>query len=145
MILPNGRGNIDHILLGPNGIFTIETKDLEGNIRCDGDNWYQYKPEWKISQEYEIPSVSKQAKKNAVILKEFIESNGLFPKHLRLWVEALVVFTNDNLELTLNNPTVPILKVEKVSEYIQNKKASQVFLQQVLESIGTEILENIEN
>lgn len=28
--LPNGRGNIDHIVLGPTGIFVIETKNING-------------------------------------------------------------------------------------------------------------------
>ena len=45
IILPNSYGNIDHILLGPNGIFVIESKHFEGEIRCNGDNWYQYKQE----------------------------------------------------------------------------------------------------
>jgi Nuclease-related domain len=31
-----GRGNVDHILIGPGGIFTIETKSHRGNIRIDG-------------------------------------------------------------------------------------------------------------
>ena len=35
--LPDGYGNIDHIVLGRNGIFIIETKNFEGEIRCEGD------------------------------------------------------------------------------------------------------------
>jgi hypothetical protein len=30
-----GRGNVDHILIGPGGIFTIETKSHRGNIPID--------------------------------------------------------------------------------------------------------------
>lgn len=71
--LPNRYGNIDHVLLGPNGIFAIETKDFEGIMRCSGDNWYQYKHQWVISQEYERKSFSKQAKRNALSLKRIIE------------------------------------------------------------------------
>jgi hypothetical protein len=31
-----GRGNVDHIVIGPGGIFTIETKSHRGNIPIDG-------------------------------------------------------------------------------------------------------------
>ncbi len=30
-----GRGNVDHVLIGPGGIFTIETKSHRGRIRID--------------------------------------------------------------------------------------------------------------
>lgn len=33
------HGNIDHIVLGPNGIFVIETKNYDGEITCNGDIW----------------------------------------------------------------------------------------------------------
>lgn len=65
--LSNGYGNIDHIVLGPNGIFVIETKNFQGQVRCEGDSWYQYKPEWKIPEEHEIKSPSKQVRGNLKI------------------------------------------------------------------------------
>jgi hypothetical protein len=34
VILPSSRGNIDHILLTPKGIFAIETKHWDGEIIC---------------------------------------------------------------------------------------------------------------
>ncbi len=40
----SGRyGNIDHVVLAPNGIFVIETKNHRGKITCYGDNWYGLK------------------------------------------------------------------------------------------------------
>jgi hypothetical protein len=35
----NDHGDIDHIVLGPNGVFVIETKNWSGRITCQGDNW----------------------------------------------------------------------------------------------------------
>lgn len=37
--LPNSRGNIDHIVIGPKGIFAIETKNLTGSFVVDDDVW----------------------------------------------------------------------------------------------------------
>ena len=35
--LPQTRMNIDHLILGPNGIFVIEAKNYDGKIVCYGD------------------------------------------------------------------------------------------------------------
>ena len=34
IVLPNERGNIDHIVVGPVGTFVIETKNYNGIIKC---------------------------------------------------------------------------------------------------------------
>ncbi len=138
--LPNSYGNIDHIILCQNGIFVIETKNLDGEIRCDDDLWYQYKPEWKIAEEHEIKSPSKQVKGNALRLKQFIETNNIFKKPLKIWIEGIVVFTNSNVELHLNNPTVSAMKTNDLCDYIKNKQSRIKFSSQELESIGTAIL-----
>ena len=137
VMLPESYGNIDHILLGPNGIFVIETKNLEGEIRCDEDLWYQYKPGWKIPEEYEIKSPSKQVKRNAVKLKQFIEKK----LNKKIWIEGVVVFTNPDVNLELNNPTTSILRVNELCNYITSKKSKTQFSLKELELIGKTILE----
>ena len=39
VVLPGERTNIDHVVLAPNGIFIIETKNHKGAVRCVGDSW----------------------------------------------------------------------------------------------------------
>jgi Nuclease-related domain len=36
----NRRGEIDHVLLGPRGLFAIEVKNQNGRIDCHGDQWW---------------------------------------------------------------------------------------------------------
>jgi len=141
--LSNSYGNIDHVVLGNNGIFIIETKNFEGEIRCNEDMWYQYKDTWKIPDECEIKSPSKQVKRNAVKLKQFIESNNIFKKQLRIWVEGIIVFTHYNVSLNLNNPTVPVLKIDELNDYILNKKSRLVFSQDELRKIGGILLRQV--
>jgi len=141
--LPNSYGNIDHVVLGSNGIFMIETKNLEGEIRCNGDMWYQYKDIWKIPEEYEIKSPSKQVKRNAVKLKQFIESKNIFKKPLRIWVEGIIVFTHHNVSLNLYNPTVPVLKIDELNDYILNRKSRLVFSQDELMKMGKILLRQV--
>ena len=35
----NRRGEIDHLLLGPRGLFAIEVKNLNATVYVDGDRW----------------------------------------------------------------------------------------------------------
>jgi hypothetical protein len=66
VILPDGRGNVDHFLVGPNGLFVIETKNYSGSVRCNGDRWFVGRRE--------ISSLSKQAKRNSMAIRASLES-----------------------------------------------------------------------
>ena len=43
VVIPPNRGDTDHIVLGPNGIFVIEDKHYAGEIKCKGDEWKRHK------------------------------------------------------------------------------------------------------
>lgn len=36
----NRRGEIDHLLLGPGGLFAVEGKHRNATVHCDGDRWW---------------------------------------------------------------------------------------------------------
>ena len=77
--------NIDHIVVGPNGIFVIETKNYSGEIVCEGDEWYRVYGWDKVR----IKSVSVQAKRNAAIVGGLLRRKGVHK-----WVQPLIVFTD---------------------------------------------------
>ena len=64
VMLPGERGNIDHVLIGPTGVFVFETKNYSGKYVCHGDRWF-FQGKW---QKYDVKSVSVQAKNNASFL-----------------------------------------------------------------------------
>jgi len=149
--LRGNQGNIDQIVLGPNGIFVIETKNYSGKIQCNGDEWRRHyegglkismtgRPYWVPDRDYDAGSPSKQVKKGAVNIKQIIESSKISKKPLKIWVEGIVVFTNPHVHLQLSNTTVTILKVDKLCPYIKSKKSGINFSLQELESIGKLIL-----
>lgn len=55
------KENIDHVLVGPNGIFAIEVKNYSGKVSCHKDMWYQTKRSGM--HKTEIRSISIQVKK----------------------------------------------------------------------------------
>jgi hypothetical protein len=133
LYLHNGGGDIDHIVLGPNGVFVLETKNWSGRISCNGDKWQ------RAEKSNFSGSPSRQVKRNAAKIKQIIENN----QNLRLLdiqVEAIVVLTNNHAILHLNNSTVPILGLPQVPNHIVAFRSSQSLSREQLEEIGKEII-----
>jgi len=144
IMISDGHGNIDHVVLGPNGIFVIETKNYGGRIACYGDEWtrqYTSKKPGRFSRfiHFELGSPSKQAKRNSMRIRRLIESSKTF-KSRRIWVEGIVVFANQNADLKINNPTLPILKIEELPSFIVTRESNIQFTLQEIELMGKEIL-----
>jgi len=122
VLLPGNKGNIDHIIIGKNGIFVIETKSHKGHIICEGDHWIQQKigRRGTLYEPY-IGSPSKQIKRNAIALRDFFKEN--FPKLSHIWIDCIVVFTNETTTIELRNPTVTVLETWKLVNHIKNNKS----------------------
>jgi len=117
VMLPKMYGNIDHIVLGPNGVFVIETKNHKGFIVCDGDSWNQHKVGRRGTPYLgNIGSPSRQVKRMAIFLRDFIRDHC----EMNLYVNGIVVFTNENAKLRINNPTVAVLRPQEISDFIQS-------------------------
>ena len=126
-------GDIDHVVLAPSGVFVLETKNWSGNITCNGDDWQRAgKGNFKGSP-------SRQVKRNAAKIKRIIDSSQAF-RSLDMWVEGIVVFTNNHATLHLNNPTVLILKLPQLPSHITTHRSPNNFSHQQTEAIGKEIL-----
>lgn len=137
IVLPSSKGNIDHVLLTPKGIFAIETKHWDGKIICNGDEWWRrYKIGFLRSMDFKTDgSPSRQVKSNSFKLSEFIKS-GVFHGTFRVWVEGLVVFTNPNATLELKDPSVRILRSSELIDHIKNYRSRGYLSDGDLQSIG---------
>ena len=133
LYLRGGGGDIDHVVLAPNGIFVLETKNWSGDITCHGDEWQRAgKGNFKGSP-------SRQVKRNVATVRRIIDYNPAL-RQLGTWVEGIVVFTNNHSTLHLNNPSVLILKVSQLPNHILTYSCSHRFSREQLEEIGKEIL-----
>jgi hypothetical protein len=138
--LDNGYGNIDHIILGRNGIFVIETKNYAGKIACDGDKWSsQHNGKFNRLLHYDLGSPSKQAKRNATRVKRVIKRLAIF-KSKNIWVNGVLVFANKNVQLQIRNPTVPVLRSTQLPNFILTTEGKYVFSPFELDILGKEIL-----
>jgi len=128
--LPFKNCDIDHLLVGPNGVFLIETKNYKGEISCTGDLW-EYQKVGKMGGIYKgyITNPSRQLKRNVWELKSFLDkkSKRLFGSNeFPYWIQGMVVFTNEEAVLNTKDETVVILKVNDLYDYIKNFKKTKI-------------------
>jgi hypothetical protein len=94
---------------------------------------------WSRQSCGKIGNPSKQAKGNARKIKDIIESFEEF-KSLGLWVESIVVFSNYDVELDLNDPTVEIMKPYELPNYLVSyRKNGYNFSSKDLELMANQI------
>jgi len=133
VVLPGQKGNIDHVLLSPKSIFIIETKNYSGEVGCYGDEWYKR----GRRKEYPIGSISKQAKRNALGLRNFIRKTAKIDVN---YVTPICVFSNLSVKLNLHEQTVPVLRLEELIKFIKNAQPSISLPESQLQSIAQSIL-----
>ncbi len=132
LYLPESGGDIDHIVLAPGGVFVLETKNWSGNVICQGDTWQRPgKRAFNVSP-------SNQVKHNAAKVRRIIENSPALPVHI--WVEGIVVLTNRNATINLNNPSVTVLGLVELPNYILARGGSRMLSAEQLEVIGKEIV-----
>ena len=126
-------GDIDHVVLGPNGIFVLETKNWSGKITVVEDLWH------RAGKRNLHGSPSRQAKNNAGKIKRLIDMSSKL-RGLELGVAGIVVLTNRHASVQLNSPTVPILRLHQLPDYIKGYGSQKRYSSDVLERIGEEIV-----
>ena len=132
--IPDVKGNIDHIVLAPNGVFVIETKNYRGDITCHGDHWSG--KNW-----VKRTSPSKQARINAFTVKNLIESlEDFYVAHI--WVQPIVVFTNYDVRLHIFDPTAKILMIHELPRYLSEEN-NGCFSAKNQAQIGKEIIKHV--
>lgn len=95
VMLKDGKrlGNIDHIIVGPRGIFAIETKHIHGTVIVNGDVWKGVRGS---------PSI--QAKNHARRIYILLNNENILNRQIP-YVEAIVVLSSRKTQLTIEqNP-----------------------------------------
>jgi hypothetical protein len=121
----NRSGEIDHVLLGPRGMFAIEVKHRNATVYVDGDSWEFEKYDnygnlveqgWIEDRRGRSPSV--QLNQPASELERFLRSRGQ-----PITVGRIVILTHPKSELgDFRNPTVDVVatSTDDVLNYLDN-------------------------
>lgn len=112
--VPGARADIDHVLVGPSGIWAIEAKHHVGMVQCVGDAWgYARLGRGGVPQPGHIGNPSGQARRAAEALERFLQPRGVHRP-----VHPLVVFTHPQVELTIEQPTVTIVRASEAQQLV---------------------------
>lgn len=122
LALPDYGGKVDHLLIGPNGLFVIEMKNHSGYVRCVQDQW--------AVKTHKIKSLSKQVKRNTIAIRSAIA--GLYNARGTgiPYVVPLLVLANPQARLRLFRPTVAVLRLEELADFIMDYAAKRPISQE---------------
>jgi Nuclease-related domain/TadE-like protein len=120
--LPRGAGDIDHLVVGPTGVFVLETKTMAGHVVCAEDGTWSRTRLGRAGTRYPayIGDPAAQAQRNIMALRNYLRQRlpMLFEPGRGLWIEGLLVFPHPRTELDTEHSPIQALRLEDVSRHI---------------------------
>lgn len=102
--LPGRNQDVDHLVVGPNGVFALETKHDRGRITWRDGQWYQSKISRNGIPQPEEPMGDpvRQLRQNIDYLRTCSDQTSKATgTRVRLWIEGVVVFTHPGVSIDL--------------------------------------------
>jgi hypothetical protein len=113
--LPSKWGNIDHIVVGPNNVFIIETKNYSGQWRIHKNKWYFY----KNSRYYEARhNPTTQILKNELDLEKFLLKKDIDTLHIS--IIPIIALINDNFKIMTDTSGYEVIHLRNLTNFILN-------------------------
>jgi hypothetical protein len=124
-------GDMDAVLVGPNGVWNLEIKTLSGKFANIGEIWQCLeRKQWKNMKRN--PSV--QARNNALRLKNLLSAD-----HISVFVKPVVVWANPESPLRVENPSVAVWSLDRLEEELGNIQEGK----EITESDQKKIIEKL--
>jgi hypothetical protein len=117
IVLPGSKGHVDYLVIGINGIFAVEIQNCSGLVKCEADEWF-------INRRW-VRSLSKQAKRNTIAVRGYVAQIFTGSPTSIPYIAPLLVFVRSSARLKLLNPTVPVLRLGQLVEFIRAHETKQ--------------------
>ena len=130
--IDTGRGNRDHVVVGPGGVFLLDSKNLGGTVTVEGD-LVQVERGDDERDSYDVPKLAAAMRGQAFKLhNEIAEATGV-----RTWVMAVVVFWSRFDQRIADGDRIVFLHGDELAEWLRAKPRSQA------EAVTARIAEHI--
>jgi hypothetical protein len=124
--MPGRADDVDHVVVGPNGLFALETKHHRGRIFWQDGQWYQSKMSRSgiLQPDEPMRDPVVQLKRNVDYLRSCINTtNRSLSQRTGLWIEGAVVFTNPAASIDIPEDTLaafpfPVLKIRDLPAHV---------------------------
>lgn len=127
--------DIDHIVIGPNGVFVIETKNIQGSISGGiMGNWVQEKTRSGRSKRIKLGNPANQVNQYGKVVKSHLGSRLVYEtgKKLNIKIYPIVVFVHKDINFSKMDFTKPgyvgHIKVSRIGELIDFIKRHEIVL-----------------
>ncbi|HJH29721.1 MAG TPA: hypothetical protein C5S51_08535 [Methanosarcinaceae archaeon] len=136
-----GTAQIDHIVICPKGVYTIETKNYKGTIYGNAEDryWTQViESEYVEDRPYKFYNPIEQGKKHSFELSKYLSKYGY-----KSVIHTIVVFTTKS-KLKVFSHKVPVIQTNEIYNYFdkQNYTLSQTDTESIVNCILKSIPEN---
>lgn len=134
---PGSRGNLDHVVVSRNGIFVVETKNIDGFFLVNDREWlYKKDIHSKRTFKRSASQPGRQVMANVTDLRKYLYSKGVDVNEF--WINPIVALVNDNFAIKKPPKNYEILKPSSIPEVILNK------INHVESSVANEIVSLLE-
>ena len=137
-----------YVLAGPNGVTIFALRGDKGRVIVNGDKWREPFSLSRIFTAFAREGVgnpSKDLEEQKAHVRELLASSAAQnaagePINLAdVPMDGATVFLNQNVQLELANPTVPVLRADQVKDYVRGR-AKEVKLSSAIQRTLTEFL-----
>ncbi|MBV8717404.1 MAG: NERD domain-containing protein [Chloroflexi bacterium] len=115
LALPRGAGDIDHLVVGPTGLFLLETKTMKGHIVCEPDGTWRRTRIGRAGTTYSayIGDPAAQVQRNIFAVRQALQHRlPALVARTSLWIDGLVVFAHPDTRLDAGSSRVPAVVLE---------------------------------
>lgn len=115
----------EHVLLTPFGVTVFQVRRLPGEIACTGSLWTHKRSLWsrlRFAAEEQVGNPTRDVQNDIRLLREFIGRN-VGDKDVP--IEGLILFAHPQVNLTLNEPDVPVLTPKEAKNHMRQALAKQ--------------------
>jgi len=119
----------NHVLIGPNGVMVLALRSDRGKVKVEGDRWRE---PFSIGRFFTVfaregvgnPALEleDQVRKLGALIEQTPLPNG---EMANLPIEPVAVFLNPEMQITLENPSVAVLRADQLKDYLR-KRAKDV-------------------
>ncbi len=111
--LPGRRlGDLDSVLVGPHGVWSVEVKAYSGEYRNIGDQWEKrLGTRWHSIRK----NPTRQARRNAAELSQLLATH-----QIKQWVSPVIVWANPESTVLLDNPSTSVWTLDQLSDGLKD-------------------------
>jgi len=144
LTLPHSAGDIDHLVVGPSGVFLLETKTMAGYIVCDADGTWRRTKVGRAGTPYGafIGDPAAQVQRNIYAVRECLQRR--VPRLFRgtpLWIEGLVVFPHPATQLDTEHSAIPAVRLQDTPQRIRAHQPRRALEGQEIIDIAAALLQ----